>query len=84
MIATFIGSFLRGLILILIIDFMLFAGVMANYFHLLNIKEYFNPIFVDNQIYSLILLLAFPIGYMFSYEPYNKIFTKVYFLINFS
>lgn len=78
MISTFIGSFLRGLLLILIIDFILFAGMMANYFNFLEIKEYFNPIFVDNQSYTLILLLAFPIGYMFAYEPFNKIFTRVY------
>ncbi len=78
MISTFIGSFLRGLLLILALDFVLFSAIMANYFNLLEINEYFNPIFVDNQIYSLILLLAFPIGYMFAYEPYSKFFTKIY------
>ena len=78
MISTFMGSFLRGVLLILVLDFILFSGVMGNYFTLLEIKEYFNPIFVDNQIYSLILLLAFPIGYMFVYKPYSSFFTKIY------
>ena len=82
MITRLISSFFRGLLLILILDFILFAGMIGNYFHTLNIREeYFNPIFVDNQIYSLLLILALPVGYFFSYTSFKKSFQIIYLIL---
>ncbi len=82
MITRLISSFFRGLLLILILDFILFAGMIGNYFHTLDIKEeYFNPVFIDNQMYLLIFTLALPVGYFFSYTSFKKSFQIIYLIV---
>ena len=81
MIFGFFNSFLFGVILISLIDFIIFLFLKINFFNALDIDEYFNDIFVQNHNFYMILLATIPVGYLFIYSPIKKLFEKIYLLV---
>jgi hypothetical protein len=78
MIFGLFNSFLFGVILISLLDFILFLFLKINYFNALNINEYFNDIFVANHNFVILLSLTIPVGYLFIYAPFRKWIEKLY------
>lgn len=78
MVTKLIQSFFIGILMLLVLDYLFFAGLYSTYFRELEIKEYFNIVFVDNQIYTLLILLALPVGY---YILRSKIAQGLYILL---
>ncbi len=78
MIQKLISSFLLGLILYLLLDFLLFIGIKINYIDLYHIKVYYNILFVDNQNYIIMLLLSLLFGYLFMAKKSAKSFSFLY------
>ena len=54
----FIMAMLVSIMQLLLFDFFFFLGIKLNYLDSLEIKEYFNPFFVDNQN-IVILIISF-------------------------
>lgn len=74
-----LNSTFIGLVLFLILDTIFFAGIKKNYLDTLEIKEFFNPFFADNQCWLLWLLAPF-LGYGILYTKFNK--TMIFFYIS--
>lgn len=74
-------AFIFGLIFVLILDFLLFAGMKINYFDHYGIDEYFNTIFADNQCYLLLIVTAFLFGYAMLYVRGNVFFDRIYIVL---
>lgn len=81
MIFGFFNSFLFGLILISLLDFIIFLILKINYFNAFGIDEYFNTIFVQNQNFYILLLATLPVGYLFIYSPIKKIIEKLFLVL---
>lgn len=73
MIEKLIGSLFFGAILVLIPDSMLFMSIKSNYLDFYEIREYYNPFFIDAQIWPLYWILSLIIGYLFFYSPFGRI-----------
>jgi hypothetical protein len=81
MIARVLNALFLGIAFVSIVDFLLFISFKINYFDVYGIKEYFNIIFVDNQNFYLLGVLALIVGYLLFYTPFSKIFLRVYILV---
>lgn len=73
MIEKLIGSLFFGAILVLIPDSMLFMSIKSNYLDYYEIKEYYNPFFIDSQIWPLYWGLSLVTGYLFFYSPCGRV-----------
>lgn len=77
------GNILTGLffgsIFVLLLTTLFFSGLQVNYFAYYGIKEYFNQIFVDNQIWTLFLLFSAIFGYGLIFSKKRTIFVYLFF-----
>jgi hypothetical protein len=69
MIYKIINGFVFGLALVLMIDFLIFIGLKLHYFDPLDIKEFFNIYFFDNQPFLLVGACAIILGGTMLYAP---------------
>ena len=81
MIYKVINGFVFGLALVLMIDFLIFIGLKLHYFDALNIKEYFNIYFFDNQPFALVGLSALLLGKAMLYAPLYRWVQGVYLVL---
>jgi hypothetical protein len=81
MFAKLFNALIFGSIFVLLLDFLLFAGLKINYFDHYGIDEYFNVIFVDNQPYLLLFILSIALGYAMLYMKKSKIFDRLYIVL---
>jgi len=81
MIYKVMNGFVFGLALVLMIDFLIFIGLKLHYFDALNIKEYFNIYFFDNQPFALIGLSALLLGTAMLYAPLYRWVQGVYLVL---
>lgn len=78
MIYKIINAFVFGLALILMIDFLLFIGLKIHYFDALNIQEYFNIYFFDNQPFIIVGASSLVLGFFMLYSPIFRIVQGFY------
>jgi hypothetical protein len=76
-----INVFIIGIILLLIPDFLIFAGLKANYFDYYGIGEFYNRIFVDNNNFMLLYIGAPIVGFFFLYSPVARYFGYFYIVV---
>ncbi|NLC28812.1 MAG: hypothetical protein GX780_08600 [Campylobacteraceae bacterium] len=72
MIHKTINAFVFGLTLVLMIDFLLFIGLKLHYFDALNIKEYFNIYFFDNQPFIFVGVSSLVLGFAMLYSSFFR------------
>lgn len=78
-----VNSFFLGLVFVLLLDFLLFAGIKINYIDFYNINVYYNTLFVDNQSYILLFILSLLFGYLISNKKSARVFAYIYILLIF-
>jgi hypothetical protein len=69
MIYKIINGFVFGLAMVLMVDFLIFIGLKLHYFDALEIKEFFNIYFYDNQPFLLVGVCALLLGGAMLYTP---------------
>lgn len=69
MIYKIVNGFVFGLAMVLMIDFLVFIGLKLHYFDALEIKEFFNIYFFDNQPFLLVGVSALILGGAMLYAP---------------
>lgn len=78
MIYKVINGFFFGLTLVLMVDFLLFIGLKLHYFDALNIKEYFNIYFFDNQPFIFVGISSLVLGFAMLYSSFFRIVQAFY------
>lgn len=81
MIYKVINGFVFGLAMVLMIDFLIFIGLKLHYFDALDIKEYFNIYFFDNQPFLLVGMSALILGAAMLYTPLYRWVQGFYLLV---
>ena len=67
-----VQALLTGMFFTFFMDFFIFLGLKVNYIDALNINEYYNVLFADNQNAFIFFSLSIVLGYLVMYRS-NKL-----------
>lgn len=78
------GSLFFGAIFYLLMDVAFFAAVINGYLKYYGIKEYFNPIFIENQNWIAFGIGSIMLGYLMMYCRIARFFQFIYIITFFT